>query len=176
MLLKCLIVVCGLLLVSSLYANVRSGWILPTCYQNVSVVAMNQWSVRTLDPANSIYENDTCSQKTTSDKSSSTQVLKWKRFTNSYKTRWQTHTSQVAHMFWNGKGSWKWDRFSDFFHFPWCQLLCCRPLLSWCFLSTLAICAFSHQKCQASEKMNKIRKIATSRKYRWLTLLTLPSC
>jgi hypothetical protein len=48
-----------------------------------------------------------------------------------------------------------------FFHFPWCQLLCCRPLLSWCFLSTLAICAFafSHQKCQASKKMNKLERL-----------------
>ena len=56
------------------------------------------------------------------------------------------------------------DRFSDFLHFPWDQLLRCRSLLSWCSLSSagrlisrLAIYAFSHQECQLAEKRKKIK-------------------
>ena len=42
MMLKCLFLVCGLVLVSNLYAIVKSGLILCTCYQNVSIVPMYQ--------------------------------------------------------------------------------------------------------------------------------------
>jgi hypothetical protein len=40
LLLKCLLLICGLVLVSIMYAIIKSGWILCICYLNES---MNEW-------------------------------------------------------------------------------------------------------------------------------------